>query len=64
MNTFQAKINIDLALEGAKKIGIKLPGIDAQAFQNKTPKLILAALWGIIKQWLQKNMSLKDMPEL
>lgn len=49
MNTFQAKINIDLALEGAKQTGIKLTGIDAKAFQNKSPKLILATLWAIIK---------------
>ena len=64
MNTYQAKINIDLALNGAKQIGIKLPGIDAQAFQNKIPKLILATLWGLIKQWLQKSISFEDIPEL
>ena len=49
LNTFQAKINIDLALEGAAKAGVKLTNIDARVFQNKQISLILASLWGIIK---------------
>ena len=64
LNTFEAKINIDLALEGAAKAGVKLTNIDARVFQNKQISLILATLWGIIKQWMSKSISQEKIPEL
>ena len=52
MNVFQAKINLDMALAAAKKLGIKVPGVDSTTFTNKTQKLILACLLAIIRKWL------------
>ena len=52
MNTFEINLNLDLALEGIKKAGIKLIGIGAENFRNKNSKLILVALGTIIKAWM------------
>ena len=44
LNVFQVRLNLDLALEGCKKI-IQVIGIDSQTFLDKTPHLILGILW-------------------
>lgn len=45
MNIYQVKENLNLAINACKGIGLKLPGIQSQAFIEKTPHLILAVLW-------------------
>ena len=47
-NVFQIRANIDLALESCKKI-IKVVGIDAQTFLDKTPDLILGIIWQLLR---------------
>lgn len=44
-NVYQVKENLNLAINACKGIGIKLPGINTQAFIEKKHHLILAALW-------------------
>jgi hypothetical protein len=45
MNVYMVKENLNLALNAAKGIGMRIPGITAQAFLEKKPHLILAVLW-------------------
>jgi plastin-1 len=45
LNIYQVKENLNLALNAAKGIGLKIPGITAQAFIEKKHHLILAVLW-------------------
>lgn len=45
MNVYMVKENLNLALNAAKGLGMRLPGINAQAFIEKKPHLILAVLW-------------------
>jgi hypothetical protein len=45
LNIYQIKENLNLAINACKGIGIKLPGINPQAFTEKKHHLILAVLW-------------------
>lgn len=45
LNIYMIKENLNLALNAAKGIGIRIPGITSLAFIEKKPHLILAVLW-------------------
>jgi hypothetical protein len=45
MNIYQTKENLNLVINACKGIGLKLTGINNQAFIEKKPHLILAVLW-------------------
>ena len=45
LNVYMVKENLNLALNAAKGIGIKLPGITSNAFIEKKAHLILAVVW-------------------
>ena len=45
LNIYMVKENLNLALNAAKGLGLRLPGINAQAFIEKKHHLILAVLW-------------------
>jgi plastin-1 len=45
LNIYQIKENLNLAINACKGIGLKIPGINSQAFIEKKPHLILAVLW-------------------
>lgn len=45
LNVYQIKENLNLALNACKGIGLRIPGINPQAFIEKKPHLILAVLW-------------------
>lgn len=64
MNIYQIKENLNLAINACKGIGLKLPGINPQAFTEKKPHLILAVLWQVMRLCLTKKISLKDCPEI
>jgi len=64
MNIYQIKENLNLALSACKGIGLKIPGINPQAFIERKPHLILAVLWQIMRMWLTKSIDLKHCPEL
>jgi len=48
----------------AAKGHIKLIGIDAQTFLDKSPHLVLGVLWQIVHKLQTKSVSLKDTPEI
>ena len=64
MNVYQVKENLNLAINACKGIGLKLPGINNQAFIEKQAHLILAVLWQVMRLCLVKKISLKDCPEI
>ena len=64
MNIYQINENLNLAINACKGIGLKLPGINPQAFTEKKHHLILAVLWQIMRLCLTKKISLKDCPEI
>jgi len=64
LNIYQIKENLNLAINACKGIGLKLPGINPQAFTEKKHHLILAVLWQIMRLCLFKRISLKDCPEI
>ena len=64
MNIYQTKENLNLVINACKGIGLKLTGINNQAFIEKKPHLILAVLWQVMRLCLTKKISLKDCPEI
>jgi len=64
LNIYQIKENLNLAINACKGIGLKLPGINPQAFSEKKPHLILAVMWQVMRLCLTKKISLKDCPEI
>jgi plastin-1 len=64
LNVYQVKENLNLAINACKGIGLKLPGINTQAFIEKKHHLILAVLWQVMRLCLVKKISLKDCPEI
>lgn len=65
-NTFQTRQNLEYALKQSEKI-IKLVGVDAQTFIDKTPHLMLGVLWQLVqhkrKTSLKKKISRKGSEE-
>lgn len=55
---------MNLGLNAAKGIGIKLPGITCQAFLEKKHHMILGVLWQIFKMIITKKIDLKHCPEI
>ncbi len=64
LNIYQIKEYLNLAINACKGIGLKLPGINPQAFTEKKHHLILAVLWQVMRLCLTKKISLKDCPEI
>ena len=63
-NVYQVKENLNLALNAAKSIGLRLPGITAQHFIEKKPHLILAVVWQVMRMTLTKDIDLIHCPEI
>jgi plastin-1 len=63
LGIFKVRENINLALTAAKG-KIKLVGIDATAFLDKKPHLILAVCWQIARNLQTAHIQLKDCPEI
>lgn len=55
---------MNLACAACTGIGIKMVGIDANAFLDKKEHLILAVLWQLMKLISTKSVSLKECPEI
>ena len=47
-NVFKIRNNLDMMLNASKKV-IKVIGIDAQTFLDKTPHLMLAIIWQLVR---------------
>jgi plastin-1 len=63
VNTFETHQNIDLGLAAAKG-KIKLVGIDASAFLEKKPHLLLGVCFQLARMLALNKISLNDCPEL
>ena len=64
LNVYQVKENLNLALNACKGVGLRIPGINPQAFIEKKPHLILAVLWQVIRLYLTQAIDLKHCPEI
>lgn len=64
INIYKVRENLNLACAACTGIGIKMIGIDANAFLDKKEHLILAVLWQLMKLISTKSVSLKDCPEI
>jgi len=52
MNIYQIKENLNMGIASCKGLGIKMVGIGSRDFIEKTPHLILATLWQLIKMYI------------
>mmetsp|Transcript_25284 Transcript_25284/g.19042 ORF Transcript_25284/g.19042 Transcript_25284/m.19042 type:complete len:106 (+) Transcript_25284:476-793(+) len=64
LNVYMIKENLNLGLNAARGIGIKIPGITNAAFLEKKHHLILAVLWQIMRRQVTKSIDLVNVPEL
>lgn len=63
LNIYKIRENLQQALTACSGM-IKLVGIGADSFLDKTPHLILAVLWQVCRLIQTKAVSLKDVPEI
>jgi len=61
LNIYKVRENLNLALTSAKG-KVKLIGIDASAFLEKKPHLVLGVCWQIARQLSIKSISLAECP--
>lgn len=64
LNVYQVKENLNLALNACKGIGLRIPGINPQAFIEKKAHLILAIVWQVMRLYLTKSIDLRNCPEI
>jgi len=64
INIYKVRENLNLACAACTGIGIKMVGIDANAFLDKKEHLILSVLTQLAKIIATKSVSLKDCPEI
>lgn len=64
MSVFEISNNLKLGLAASKSLGVKLIGVAPKDFIDKTPHLVLTALWQLLRKYVALKMSLKDCPEL
>ena len=64
MNVYKIQENLKMAISAAKGVGIKMIGIDANAFINHVEHLELGCIWQLVKKWFGKSINLKDTPEI
>lgn len=63
INIYKVRENLDQAFAVAKTL-IKIVGIDAQSFLDKTSYLILGVMWQLVRILSMKSISLGDCPEI
>jgi len=63
INIYKVRENLDQSFAVAKTL-IKVIGIDAQTFLDKTAHLMLGILWQLVRLLTMKSISLADCPEI
>ena len=63
-NRFLINENLNLAIQAAKSIGIKVVNIGASDIAEANPILVLGLMWQIIKSCLLSKINLKENPNL
>jgi hypothetical protein len=64
MNIFNKNINLNLAIESAKSIGVVVVNVTPSLIQEKRTHIILGLVWQIIKIHSLKAINLKQNPFL
>lgn len=66
ISTFQVHENLNLVINSAKAIGVRVIGVGAKDIidAEKNPTLALGLLWQMVKMHLCSNINLKACPEL
>ena len=63
LNIYKVRENLDQAFSVAKTM-IKVIGVDAQTFLDKTPYLMLGILWQLVRILSMKTITLAECPEI
>ena len=63
-NKFHITENLNLAINAAKAIGLKVVNIGSGDIEEGRPHLVLGLIWQIVKMTLLANINLKDNPNL
>lgn len=63
LNIYKVRENLDQAFTVAKTL-IKVIGIDAQTFLDKTPHLMLGILWQLVRILAMKSVDLAECKEI
>lgn len=63
LNIYKVRENLDQAFSVAKGM-IKVIGVDAQTFLDKTPYLMLGILWQLVRILSMKTITLAECPEI
>jgi len=63
INIYKVRENLDQAFNVAKGM-IRVVGVDAQTFLDKTPHLILGIMWQIARLVNMKAIALSEVPEI
>jgi hypothetical protein len=63
LNIYKVRENLDMFFAGCRGL-IKIIGIDAQSFLDKTPNLMLAVIWQIVRLIAVAAINLKDCNEI
>ena len=63
LNIYKVRENLDQAFAVAKTM-IKVIGVDAQTFLDKTPYLMLGILWQLVRILSMKTITLAECPEI
>ena len=63
LNIYKVRENLNQAITACAGM-VKLIGIGADTFLEKTPHLVLGVIWQIIRLISVKSVSLKDVPEI
>lgn len=63
LNIYKVRENLDQAFTAAKGM-IKVIGVDAQSFLDKTSYLMLGVLWQLVRLLAFDDINLKDCPEI
>ena len=61
-NKFHITENLNLAINAAKAIGLKVVNIGSGDIEEGRPHLVLGLIWQIVKMTLLANINLKDQP--
>ena len=64
LNKWELQENVNLCVQSAKAVGVKMINIGAEDIIEGKPHLVLSVLWQLIKMQLLARITLQEVPEL
>ena len=64
LNKWELQENVNLCVQSAKAVGVKMINIGAEDIVEGKPHLVLSVLWQLIKMQLLARITLQEVPEL